>query len=156
MDNAADRKSIRAKEKVAQLAERARQDVLRNIMSTIEGREWMWNILSEAHIFRSTFNGDALQSAFNEGQRAVGLAILADILIACPDQYIQAQRESHERHHRDNAIASTLAERRRGEVDDGRDTGREGHEASEASDAGYVNDDNIYDRAHDTADEARH
>lgn len=147
MDNTGDRKSIRAKEKQAHIAEASRQSVLRNLMSTIEGRTFMWDVLANAHIFSSTYTGDALQSAFNEGQRAVGLALLADILIACPDQYIQAQRESNERHHSHNASASaSTSERRRGEVDDGGDTGREGHQASgdDGNEARVIDDYDIY------------
>jgi hypothetical protein len=113
--NAADRKQIRHLEKQAKLADAQRRAVITSLMSTTFGREWMWDKLSECHMFVTTFNGDALQSAFMEGQRAIGLSMLSDIMIACPDQYIQAMRESNER--------SSLDERRSSPVDDGGDPG---------------------------------
>jgi|SRR5882724_8576907 len=114
MDFAHDRKSIRRLEKQAAIVDAQRAAVIHNTMSTIEGRQWLWDVLATCHCFSSTFNGDALQSAFAEGQRSIGLAILADIMLACPDYYIQAMRESNER----SSIASARAatdERRRSE-----------------------------------------
>ena len=115
VDNAADRKSIRRKEKAAKLAEANRQAVVVSLMSTAFGREWVWDTLAQCHCFSTTFSGDALSSAFAEGERNVGLRLLSDILQACPDQYIQAQRESNER--------SSLDERRSSPESDGGDTG---------------------------------
>jgi hypothetical protein len=105
--NAADRKSIRRLEKAAKLADAQRRQVITSLMSTSFGREWMWDVLSRCHCFSTTFNGDALASAFAEGQRAIGLSLLSDIMIACPDQYIQAQRESNDRDHLDERRSST-------------------------------------------------
>lgn len=114
-DNSADRKDIRRREKQAKIDAASRASVIRSIMSTIDGRAWLWHTLGQCHCFSTTFNGDPLQSAFAEGQRSIGLALLADIMITCPDQYIQAMRESHER--------SSLDERRSSPESDGRDSG---------------------------------
>ena len=124
--NASDRKSIRRLEKAAKLADEQRRQVITSLMSTSFGREWMWDVLSRCHCFATTFNGDALTSAFAEGQRAVGLSLLSDIMTACPDSYLQAQRESNER--------SSLDERRSSAESDGGDPG------SDAA-AGYYDDD---------------
>jgi len=97
MDNAANRKTIRRKEKAARLADVQRREVITQLMSSAAGRQWLWDRLSDCHMFVTTFNGDALQGAFMEGQRAIGLAMLSDIMLACPDQYIQAMREANER-----------------------------------------------------------
>jgi hypothetical protein len=128
MDNAADRKAIRAKEKQAAITEASRQSVLHTVMSTVEGRTFIWDFLGSCHVFSTTFTGDALTSAFAEGERNVGQRLLSDIMAVCPDQYIQAMREANERHHRDDARADTLAERRGGEEPNGRDSGREGYD----------------------------
>jgi hypothetical protein len=117
MDNASDRKSIRRLEKAAKLADAQRRQVITSLMSTTFGREWMWDVLSRCHCFATTFNGDALQSAFAEGQRAIGLSLLSDIMIACPDQYIQAMRESNERTSIDE-VRSTMDEQIEEEVDE--------------------------------------
>ena len=113
--NAADRKSIRRLEKAAKLADEQRRAVITNLMSTAPGREWVWNILTQCHCFSTTFSGEALSGAFAEGERNVGLRLLSDVLTACPDQYIQAQRESNER--------SSLDERRSSAESDGGDSG---------------------------------
>jgi hypothetical protein len=119
--SAADRKSIRRLEKQAEVDAASRAGVIRNLMSTVDGRAWMWHQLSTAHIFASTFTPDPLITAFNEGQRAIGLAMLADILSTCPDQYIQAQREAN--------VRSTTDERRSGPIDDRGDSGSDDLEA---------------------------
>ena len=115
VDNAADRKSIRRREKQARLADVQRQEVITQLMSTLAGRQYVWDKLSECHIFVTTFNGDPYQSVYMEGQRAIGLSMLSDIMIACPEQYIQAQREAN--------VRSTTDERRSSAESDGGDTG---------------------------------
>lgn len=110
--NAADRKSIRAAEKAASAVADRRAAVTRNIMSTVEGREWMWDVLSSCHVFGQTFvPGSPDITAFSEGQRAVGLRLLADILNHCPDAYIEAQREANVRHTTDERRSSSVADR---------------------------------------------
>jgi hypothetical protein len=125
MDNASDRKSIRRKEKAARLAEVSRAAVITEVMSTIQGRQWLWDLLGNCHIFSTTFNPEPSISAFQEGQRNVGLFLLADIMAHCPDQYIQAMRESNERYHSDlnSAPDDPSAERPSGPIPDGGDLG---------------------------------
>lgn len=139
MDNAGDRKAIRRKEKEARQAERAREDVVRNLMSTMQGREFVWNILEDCRIFSSTFNGDALQSAFNEGRRSAGLALLAAIMQSCPDQYIAAQREAN--------VRSTTDERRSSTQPNGRDSGPSDPDPDPDDDSGLHHDHGGYDEA---------
>ena len=147
-DNAADRKDIRRREKESRIAERARAEVVANLMSTTQGREWLWDILSNCQIFSSTFTGDPLTTAFNEGKRAMGLSLLATVLTTCPDQYITAQREA-------NVRASTW-EQRSGPQPNGRDSGSDSGDGDEA---GSINDDgdwNDYDREADNASFRNH
>ena len=144
MDNAADRKAIRQKEKQSAIADASRQSVLHTVMSTIEGRTFIWDFLASCHIFTTTFTGDALTSAFAEGERNVGQRLLSDIMVVCPDQYIQAMREANERHHSDNARADALAERRGSEEPDGRDTGREAGPGDTDSIYRWIDDPDTY------------
>src|SRR5260221_9370934 len=140
-DFAHDRKSIRRKEKAEHLADVQRREIIHGVMSTPNDRQWMWDLLGSCHIFASTFAGDPLQSAFAEGQRNVGLSLLADIMIHCPDYYIQAMRESNERH-----ISNDASTNRRS-ADEGRDgdpDGREGRNTDD-SDPDY----NPYDGTND-------
>ena len=105
--DASDRKSIRRAEKSARQSDRTRQEVITNLMSTTQGREWLWSLLESCHIFAQTFTAEPLATAFAEGRRAVGLAILGDIMFACPDQYITAAREANVRHNSDDRSSIT-------------------------------------------------
>jgi hypothetical protein len=137
MDNAADRKSVRRKEKDSRIADRQRGEMILSIMSTMPGRAWLWDRLSETNIFHTTHvTGDPLASAFQEGRRSVGLSLLADIMAYCPDQYIQAMREANERYHSHNASAADPAdaERRGSPIADGGDSGASA-DSSAAGDA---------------------
>jgi hypothetical protein len=95
--NAGERKSVRAAEKVARLAERERHEVIVALMAHAAGRRYVWDRLSAANIFTATFSTDALQMAFAEGNRNQGLQLLSDVMQACPDQFILAMREANER-----------------------------------------------------------
>lgn len=122
--SASDRKSIRAAEKAARLAADRRASVTRSVMSTTEGREWMWDLLASCHIFATTFTPDPHQAAFSEGERNAGLRLLADIMLNCPDQFIQAQREANERSSLADVRNTADGQRRSGEEPDRGDSGR--------------------------------
>ena len=57
------------------------------VMGTKEGRRFMWRLLSDAGVFRLSFNTDAMQMAFAEGNRNTGLKYLNDNNAASPQQY---------------------------------------------------------------------
>jgi len=87
----------RAQKREAKTAKaKAAQDdaTIQSIMSSIGGRAWAHDLIESCGIFRTTFTGDALKSAFNEGQRNIGLWFLALVMRACPDAYIQMMKES--------------------------------------------------------------
>jgi hypothetical protein len=111
--SAADRKSIRRLEKLAEAQAAADAAVVRNLMSTVEGRAWVWRFLGQCHIFSSSFTGEALSSAFREGERNVGQRLLNQVTDTCPDEYIQAMREAN--------VHRALDERRSSPEPDGGD-----------------------------------
>jgi hypothetical protein len=84
-------------------------------MSTSFGREWVWDLLSAAHMFEANTISDPRLSGIFDGERNLGLRLLSDIMVSCPDQFIQAMRESNER--------SSLNERRSSPESDGGDSG---------------------------------
>jgi hypothetical protein len=119
--NSSDRKAIRAAEKAAALRSIQDAEAITAIMSTIPGRAWMWRKLGEAHIFVNNFSGDPIRDAFSAGERNAGLILLADIMLHCPDQYLQMTKEANnERHDSNNRSpdADSLAERRSGSFPD--------------------------------------
>lgn len=83
---------------------------LKSLLKTEVGRRFCWKLISSTHVFSSSFSPDNDRvTSFREGERNIGLMLIADIMEACPDRYIQMQRESkireqieHERRKRDN------------------------------------------------------
>lgn len=133
--NASDRKSVRAAEKAAALADRQRGEVIVAICSTAAGRRFLWEKLGSAHIFQTSFNTDSHRMAFNEGERNQGLLLLNDIIQWCPEQFIQAMREHNERSSSDAAARDT-GERTGGENGNGRDQGSAGDTAEWGGESG--------------------
>ena len=74
------------------LQDRAAND-LRTVMSTAEGRRFMWALLGECGLFRSSYHPSALIH-FNEGQRSIGLSLLGRVTIECPELYLTMQGEA--------------------------------------------------------------
>jgi hypothetical protein len=146
-DSTADRKSIRRLEKQVAVDLAQREAFVRTMMSTLPGRTWLWHHLSSCHCFSTTFTGDPLTSAFSEGQRSIGLALLAEVMSACPDLYIQAMRESHER--------NTLAEQRSSPQPNGRDPRRPSTGDGDSGDSSRHDDYDPYDPPGDESESDR-
>lgn len=64
------------------------------LMHDQRGRRIVWRQLATAGVFHSSFNPDAMTMAFNEGRRAEGLRILAQIHDVCPDHYTTMMKEN--------------------------------------------------------------
>ena len=98
-DDWLDPSAARAQRREAKAA-RARQaqedSVVQSIMSGPAGRAWMLGILETCQVFYTTFTNDphGRKDAFGEGRRSIGLRLLAGIMQACPEAYIQMMRES--------------------------------------------------------------
>lgn len=85
------------------LEARAKEDAMRNLKAkvTIEteeadikwlmgsrrGRRIIWRILERAGVFRLSFNTNAMQMAFAEGNKNEGIRTLALIHTQCPELY---------------------------------------------------------------------
>lgn len=115
--SAANRKDIRSAEKVQKAIEASRQSVLVGLMSTTEGRAYIWGDLEYCRVFEDPFSGEALAEAFTKGIRTVGLKKLTELMSYCPDQFILAMREANERR--------TASEFSRSQNGNGRDQGSE-------------------------------
>jgi len=62
------------------------------LMATQAGSRFLWRLLTQSGVFRSSFSTDPLVMAMNEGQRNVGLRVVGDIMAACPEKYIDMMR----------------------------------------------------------------
>jgi hypothetical protein len=130
--NAAERKDVRRAEKESKVAEAQRAEVLRTLMSIAGSRAWMHSLLTDCHIFASSFTTNPYSTAFNEGARNVGLKLLADIMAGCPDYYTLMMVEADGRR---------SASDRRAEGQPGNDSGPEPEASAGGGEAGSIWDD---------------
>jgi hypothetical protein len=72
------------------------QNDLRYVMGSKQGRRFVYRQLSEAGVWRSSFDTDNAVMAFNEGNRNRGLSLLTEILEACADRYTEMLAEHKE------------------------------------------------------------
>lgn len=93
--DASDEKQVEKAKLTSKKRDHERAVALRALLSTRPGREWIWEVLSAAHIFSTSFvRGDAGASAFQEGERNMGLRLLADLQRHAPDEFLEMQREA--------------------------------------------------------------
>lgn len=93
MSNAADPHTIDEQKRSADFAAAEARLDLRQVLSTPRGRRFVWRMLSMARIYEQSFTGDALTTAFNEGRRAVGNQLLAELNETAPDAFITMLQE---------------------------------------------------------------
>lgn len=56
------------------------------LMSDKRGRRFMWRLLGITGLYRSSFTGNS-STFFNEGQRNIGLMLIAEVNDLTPDSY---------------------------------------------------------------------
>jgi hypothetical protein len=116
--NASDTRQIRAAIKRSKTDRALDDGVLLALMTTPNGRAWMWRFLSRLHAFHTPYTGDNNATNFQCGEHNVGLELINDLLRACPDQYIFMMREANDGQRSDT---STDSGQRGGTEDTGRD-----------------------------------
>lgn len=67
-----------------QRARRLDEDAWRALLSERWGRRIVWQQLAACGVYRTTFTGEPLSSAFQEGQRSIGLSILSSVMDVAP------------------------------------------------------------------------
>jgi hypothetical protein len=68
--------------------------VTKQLMSTADGRRWVWLRLSEAQMFSGNENLDPQYMAWEKGIRNTGLRLLNDVTTFTPQQYIMMTEEA--------------------------------------------------------------
>lgn len=75
--------------KLARNEQANRDKVIRALLATAEGRDYVWWLLEIGKVGLQPFGGNALLTAFSCGELNVGQRILDHILGTDPDGYIQ-------------------------------------------------------------------
>lgn len=81
-------------QKRARLAEVTEVDDLKWLLSSKRGRRILHRQLMRARVFHPSFNTNALQMAFAEGNRNQGLALLTVITEHFPERYSEMLQEA--------------------------------------------------------------
>jgi hypothetical protein len=73
------------------------------LMGSKRGRRVVWRHLDRAGVFRLSFNTNAMQMAFAEGNRNEGLRILNQIHTLCPELYpVMMKEQVNDNRHADD------------------------------------------------------
>lgn len=78
-----------AQEKAARLAVEQLKGDARAVMASHEGRRFVWYLLEQFGIYRTSYSREALAMAYNEGRRSAGLQLMDIVSIYCPEQYVK-------------------------------------------------------------------
>jgi hypothetical protein len=96
VDNAADAKQVERAEREERRRNRQAREDIREVMGLACGRRVIRRLLEHAGIYRLSYAGETNATMFNEGQRNVGLEMLANLNRYCPDLYVLMMQETHE------------------------------------------------------------
>ena len=107
MVNTASRPAVRRLQKEDARVEQVRREVIVAMMNSHSGREYVWDLLSQSHIFATSFSPDPLEMAFNEGERNFGLRFLTDIVTYCPEQFTTMMEDANARSRLDTPVVYT-------------------------------------------------
>ena len=69
------------------------------LMNQREGRRFVWRLLQSCHLYETSFTGPGGSKGatfFREGERNVGLQVLADIVRLCPELHARMAGETKE------------------------------------------------------------
>jgi hypothetical protein len=97
MANAGSRKDVEKAERQAKQDETTRKVVIQSLMSTKDGRRYLWLELADGGIFSQSFTtapGAFGIMCFSEGRRSSALRLFSDIQRWAPQQFVKAMIEN--------------------------------------------------------------
>lgn len=86
--NAADESQVRNAEIKKKLIDDQIHNDLKYILDSEQGRRFVWRILEMTGLFKSSFTGSS-ETYFLEGQRNIGLKLLAEVMNCDPQAYMK-------------------------------------------------------------------
>ena len=76
------------------VAQQQAEDDMRWLMGDERGRRLMWQWLSEAGLYRTSYSPDSMAMAYREGERNRGLVMFAAVMQHTPEQFIRMLAEA--------------------------------------------------------------
>lgn len=86
---------VERKEVRGRLGRRRELEDVSFILSTLQGRRFYWRIMQRCGIHKLSFTGNNT-TFFNEGERNIGLTLLADLEEADPSAYVKCLTEARQ------------------------------------------------------------
>ncbi|MBX3502803.1 MAG: hypothetical protein KF889_25440 [Alphaproteobacteria bacterium] len=84
----ADQKQVQDRARSAKDRQKELDAAIMAFMSHKQGRAWVWDMLGACGLYRtSARSGDPHMTYFHEGERNVGLRLLAQLQRVCPDHF---------------------------------------------------------------------
>lgn len=97
--NAADPVQVNNAKREAGRREKEDADVIRKLLHTPQGRAWMWRKLIACRAFAPSYAPGVGMSSkdvtYHEGQRGIGLELLAEVMKASKDLYLRMYSEQN-------------------------------------------------------------
>lgn len=87
--NVADEKQIKDARLHERFAKRKEQEDIQFLLSTPQGRRYIWKVLSICGVYRQSAVDSGSWTYFNEGRRSVGLKLLDEVMIADAAAYLK-------------------------------------------------------------------
>ncbi len=96
VQNAASPSQTRAAKKRAKRISEIELNRLRAVLSTRDGRRWVWDHMAALGIFLKWIPKDPYLTAYEQGRRNTGLAVLEAVNELGPEVFLQMQKEYRE------------------------------------------------------------
>jgi len=94
MTSATNERAIRNARQQAKRDQETNKTIISTLMSTVQGRRWIWLELSFAQVFTASETLDPARLAYNEGRRNTGLRLLASVTQHAPAMYVRMTEEN--------------------------------------------------------------
>lgn len=99
--NAADPRQVKRAARKQERLEQERKARLHAVMSTVDGRAVMWDLLGKAGVYRSVFNPSGSQMYYLAGRQDFGHELLDELVTLSEDLYILMETEARARARRE-------------------------------------------------------
>jgi len=77
------------------LIEKRQVDDLNAVLESLQGRRFLWRLLSEAKVFNSVVDSDPIRMGYRSGKQDLGHWLMAEIIKVDPDRYIEMMQEAN-------------------------------------------------------------